>query len=136
MAVVGAGPVVHAAPVNDHELGFTAFLAEPGRRRMRTLLELGPKRRPRVRALLAHSVTLDPRYAQPAHVGVEALLMERGAPATCFVISAGRDCDGKEMPLVDGLAAIDGCGGFVSCIAGRLGYYSYENRGHGFLLTR
>ena len=49
--------------MNDHERGFLQFLADPGRRRMQSLLELGPKRRADVRAMLDHAILLDDRHA-------------------------------------------------------------------------
>jgi hypothetical protein len=130
--------------MNAHELGFTAFLAEPSQRRMRTLLELGEKRRKDVRALLHHAVKLDPRYCQhlsgaSAFPGpVEQLLRACGAPDSCFVISANPELDGRKMPLAEGLDAISGSsdGAFVSCIAGRLGYYEYEDMRSSFVLQK
>lgn len=128
--------------MNAHELGFTTFLAEPSQRRLRTLLELGDKRRRDVRALLQHAVRLNPRYcehlsgASASADSIEALLRARGAPDICFVISADSDLDGREMGLAEALAAINGSsdGEFVSCIAGRLGYYEYEDIDSSFIL--
>lgn len=130
--------------MNDYERGFLAFLAEPSRRRMETLLELGKKRRADAQSLLHHAVRLDQRYAQhltgndafPAPV--EALLQKKGAPATCYVFAAGSNLDGREMPLKDALDAIIGIGNgaFVSCIPGRLGFYEYESVKSSYLLQR
>ncbi|MDQ3245720.1 MAG: hypothetical protein M3Q52_02290 [Pseudomonadota bacterium] len=130
--------------MNDHERGFLAFLAEPSRRRMQTPLELGEKRRADVRSSLHHAVQLDPRYTQ--HLAgsdafsapVEAMLRQRGAPATCYVVAAGSDLDGREMPLREALEAIIGIGNgaFVSCIPGRLGFYEYESMKSSYLLQR
>jgi hypothetical protein len=50
--------------MNEHERGLLAFLAEPTKRRMEKLLELGKKRRGDVRDLLDHSVRLDPRFCE------------------------------------------------------------------------
>ena len=130
--------------MNDHERGFLAFLAEPNRRRMQTLLELGEKRRADVRSSLHHAVRLDPRYAQhltgsDAFSGpVEAMLRKRGAPSTCYVLAADSDLDGREMPLGEALDAIIGMsnGAFVSCIPGRLGFYEYESMKSSYLLQR
>jgi hypothetical protein len=129
--------------MNDHERGFLAFLAEPTKRRMETLLELGEKRRRDVRNLLHHSVRLDPRFAKhltgsDASSGpVEAMLRQKGAPSTCYVLAAN-DLDGREVPLKDALEAIIGMGdaGFVSCIPGRLGFYEYEDIKSSYLLSR
>lgn len=130
--------------MNDHERGFLTFLAEPTKRRMETLLELGEKRRRDVRELLHHSVRLDPRFSQhltgsEAFSGpVETILRKRGAPATCYVLSANSDLDGRELPLGEALEAVIGMGdgAFVSCIPGRLGFYEYEDMKSSYLLAR
>ena len=130
--------------MNEHERGFLAFLAEPTRGRLETLLELGPKRRRDVRDLLHHSVRLDPRFAE--HLAgadafpepAEAMLRKRGAPYTCYVLAGNKDLDGREMPLGEALQAIIGMGdgAFVSCIPGRLGFYEYEDMKSSYLLSR
>lgn len=130
--------------MNPHEQGFLAFLAEPTRRRVATLLERGDKRRADVRALLDHAIRLEPRFARRLDgadtfsQAIERLLREQGAPATCHVLSAGRALDGREMPLTEALAAIVGRenGAFVSCLPGRLGVYIYESPGPSYLLSR
>ena len=130
--------------MNEHELGFTAFLAEPSRRRVRTLLELGPKRRKDVRALLDHAITLDRRYAhrldgdQASVASVEQALRRHGATDTCYVISAANELDGREMPLSKAVEAISGSssGGFISCLPGRLGYFEYEELKSAYLLWK
>lgn len=139
-----SGRVRHGRFMNDHERGFLAFLVEPTRRRMETLLELGEKRRAKARSLLDHAVRLDPRYAQHLTgsdaftAQVEAMLAKRGAPATCYVLAAGSDLDGRVMPLGEALDAIIGMGNgaFVSCIPGRLGFFEYESMQSSYLLQR
>ncbi len=130
--------------MNEHELGFTAFLAEPSQRRFRTLLELGPKRWKDVTALLDHSIELDARYyhhltgsdASPAAVG--RLLRSLGAPHSCFVISSDARIDGKELSLGQAIDAVSAgfFGAFLSCIPGRLGYFGYEDMKSAYLLRR
>ena len=130
--------------MNEHERGFLDFLAEPSKRRMGTLLELGGKRRRDVRELLDHSVRLHTLSTKPltgerAEAGsIAAALRKLGAPPTCFVLSANGDLDGREMPLTDALDAVvgKGHGTFVSCIPGRLGFYEYEDMKSSFLLSR
>ena len=130
--------------MNDHERGFLTFLADPTKGRMETLLALGEKRRRDVRELLHHSVRLDPRFSQhltgsDAFSGpVEAILRKRGAPSTCYVLSANSDLDGQELPLSEALDAIVGMGdgAFVSCVPGRLGFYEYEDMKSSYLLSR
>ena len=130
--------------MNDHERGFLAFLVEPSRKRMETLLNLGGKRKADARSLLHNAVRLDQRYAQHLtgsdafSTPVEAMLRTRGAPTTCYVLAAGSDLDGHEMPLMDALEAIIGMGNgaFVSCIPGRLGFYEYASKKSSYLLQR
>jgi hypothetical protein len=130
--------------LNDHELGFLQFLGEPGRRRMQTLLELGPKRRPDVRASLDHAIVLDERHVTRmvgeagSTANLEALLRRHGAPQTCFVISSDKRMDGLEMPLSDALSAVvgSGFGTYLSCVAGKLGYFEYEDLKSAWLLRR
>ena len=130
--------------MNDHERGFLAFLAEPTKRRMETLLELGQKRRRDVWELLHHSVRLDPRFCQhltgsEAFSGpVEAMLRKQGAPYNCYILAANGELDGREMPLGEALEQIigRGDGAFVSCLPGRLGFYEYEDMKASYLLSR
>jgi hypothetical protein len=130
--------------MNEHELGFTTFLSEPTQRRVRTLLELGPKRRKDVRALLDHAVTLDARYAhhlvgsQTAARWVLETLRKHGAPGSCYLISADQELDGREMPLPDAVEAVSGSfhGGFISCIPAKLGYFEYEDMTSAYLLEK
>jgi len=130
--------------MNDHDIGFLQFLAEPGRRRVKTLLELGEKRRKEVRAMLNHDIQLDPRFSQ--HISGAAsfagpiadALMKRGAPRDCYVLSSNSDLDGRMMPLGEALEAIIGAGegSFVSCIPGKLGYYESSEMKTSYLLFR
>lgn len=111
---------------------------------MATLLGLGGKRRRHVRALLDHSVRLNPLSSkhltgsEAEASSVAATLRKLGAPPTCFVISADSSLDEREMPLGDALNAIvaKGNGAFLSCIPGRLGFYEYEDMKSSYLLTR
>jgi hypothetical protein len=130
--------------MNEHEFGFTAFLAAPTQRRVLTLLELGPKRRRDLRELLDHDVALNLRHARhlrgdkASAVSVVEDLRKHAAPETCYVISADEDLDGREMPLSEAVGAIVGSsfGGFVSCIPGKLGYFEYEEARSAYLLHR
>jgi hypothetical protein len=130
--------------MNEHELGFTTFLAQPTQRRVRTLLELGPKRRKDVRALLDHALTLDRRYAhrlegsQTSAGLIADTLRKHSAPETCYLISADEALDGREMPLSAAVKAVSGSfhGGFISCIPGKLGYFEYEDVKSAHLLKK
>jgi hypothetical protein len=128
--------------MNEHERGFLAFLAEPSRGRLGTLLERGDKRRRDLRSMLHHNVRIDPRFGQrltgsDAFAGtVEVLLNKRGAPPTCYIL--GGSADGREMPLREALEDIIGMGDgvFVSCIPGQLGFYEYAEMKASYLLSR
>jgi hypothetical protein len=129
--------------MNDHEAGFLAFVEELQRRRLRTLFELGGKRRSDILSLLDHDIRLNRRYCQPIPGGqlsvdqVEARLLELGAPATCFVLGGGA-LDGGEFILRSALSSLIGFGdgAFVSCIPGRLAYYQYEGPKDGHFCHR
>ena len=130
--------------MDDHERGFVTFLAEPTKRRVETLLDLGQKRRGDVRALLDHAVRLNPNFSQRLSgneafsASVNALLRVRGAPPSCYVLAADPRLDGREMPLAEALEVIvgKGNGAFVSCIPGRLGFYEFEDMKSSYLLSR
>lgn len=133
-----------AITLNVHELGFAEFLAEPSRRRVKVLLELGPKRRQGLRDLLDHSVKLDPAYCRPLRGGeaypimIERSLRRLNAPDTCYVISSDDSLDGCELPLRRALEDVSGSdhGTYISCVPGKLGYFEYEDMNSAFLLNK
>ena len=130
--------------MTDHATGFVQFLAEPSRRRVKTLLELGEKRRGDLRGLLSHAVRLEPRFSEhitgkAAFAGpIAQALRQRGAPEACYVLSSNSDLDGREMPLDDALQAVVGAGEgtFISCIPGKLGFYEFSEMKASYLLFR
>ena len=129
--------------MNDHELGFLQFVQPPQQRRLKTLFELGEKRRREVRSLLHHAIKLNPRYVLELEGGeqfsgmVEKKLCAFGAPDECFVIGPS-DIDGRFMRLGDALSQImgSGNGAFLSCLPGKLGYFEYEHANGGCVLRR
>jgi hypothetical protein len=130
--------------MGEHELGFLEFLAEPSRRRVSALFEMGKRKRQKFCAMLDHDVMLDPRYCEQitgslaVARSIEAELKKRGAPSLCFVISADNSLDGREMPLRVALDAIVGAnfGSFISCVPGKLGYYEYEDAKSSYMLRK
>jgi hypothetical protein len=129
--------------MNKHEAGFLEFVEEPNKRRLRTLFELGEKRRADILSRLHHAVHLEARYcsrlagADQFAPKVELMLRQLGAPDTCYVIGGG-ELDGDEMPLAKALSDLIGFqdGAFVSCIPGKLAYYQYEGMNGGHLCQR
>jgi hypothetical protein len=77
---------------------------------------------------------LAPRFVRPIVPSkqrasdIAILLRERGAPATCALLSADTDLNGRHMPLDEALRVVVGwCPGtFVSCVPGRLAYFEDE----------
>jgi len=130
--------------MNDHERGFLAFLAEPTKRRIETLLGLVRSAAATCAACYTIQRASNPRFAR--HLTgdeafaetVEAMLRTRGAPSICYVVAAHSELDGQEMPLRVALEAIIGMGdgAFVSCIPGRLGFYEYASIKSSYLLSR
>jgi len=93
-----------------------------------------PKKRKKFLHELAHFKALDPRYRFeiPKRVhGAEqigALLVEKGAPPSCWVTSESSALDGKEMSLLEALREVVGyqMGTFLSCLPGKLAYFEDE----------
>jgi hypothetical protein len=120
-----------------------AFVLPERRARLRGLLT-STKGRAKFRAGLAHFRDLDPRYASPIPAGVQtpsqiaALLRDRGAPATCYVLSEESDLDGREFPLTEALERVvgRGMGTFLSCVPGRLAYFEGEETNERYVLDR
>jgi hypothetical protein len=129
--------------MNKHEAGFLEFIEEPNKRRLRTLFELGDKRRGDILSMLNHAIHLNPRYcsrlagADQFAPTMELMLKKLGAPDTCYVIGGG-ELDGHEMPLGEALSDLIGFGdgAFVSCLPGKLAYYQYEGMNGGHLCQR
>jgi hypothetical protein len=130
--------------MNDHELGFLQFVLPPQKRRIRTLFELGEKRRREITSLLHSPVRLDPRYVLKLAGGeqfpsdVEQRLRGLGAPDECYVLGGGADIDGRFIRLGDALDEVmsSSNGVFVSCRPGKLGYFEYEHANGGRILRR
>jgi hypothetical protein len=65
---------------------------------------------------------------------VHALLVEEGAPPTCFVLADG-PLDGREAPLCEAVETLmAGGAGLLSCVPGRLGLYVSEDGSNVFVL--
>src|SRR5262245_56493526 len=90
----------------------TARFLLPQRRERCCLPARPEKRRPKLRAALAHFDWLDPRWRRPlpAQAGtveeLARLLRSRGSEATCYVFSEARELDGRTMPLGEALDAL------------------------------
>ncbi len=138
-------PARRAASPEEHEAGLVAFLMPERRTRCLRSLQNSKGRRKLYDELYHFDRRLDPRSASRVeqHVGHEqyvadvcALLVDEGAPPTCFVFGT-IDLDGQETPLPQAVKALMWTGaGFISCIAGTLGLYVGEDGSNVFLLRR
>jgi hypothetical protein len=90
------------------------------------------------------SAQLDPRYCRIVPVKgrgqaeyILNFLRKHGAPELCVVWDL-RSPDGRAVPLEEGLADVIGWthGAVVSCIAGRLAYYEYDDTDARFFCYR
>jgi len=69
---------------------------------------------------------------------IAKLLANKGAPNLCYVISADREIDNRELPLDCALEKTVGMnmGTFISCIPGKLGYFEFEDIGERYIFAR
>jgi hypothetical protein len=115
------------------------FIVKEKRDRYRAKLSDSTKRT-RFLDRLNHTLDLDERFAHwlPSNAPVVDLLREHGAPDSCYVLSADRALDGREMQLSDAVAeaAMRGWGTLISCVPAKLAYYYDECGERRALLVR
>jgi hypothetical protein len=120
-------------PLHEQEV-VRAFILKDRRERC-TFLLADPNRRKKFRDALAHFKWLDERFAHPiapktAHTAAElvALLRQKGAGRTVWVISVYATIDGREMTLEAAMEEVWGrqCGTILSCIPGKLAFFKDE----------
>jgi len=93
-----------------------------------------PKKRQKFLLELAHFKAIDPRYLlsipprQQDPDQISSILLQKGAPRTCWVTSENSDLDGREITLLEALTKVIGyqMGTFLSCILGKLAYFEDE----------
>ena len=116
------------------EEAFVRAFIVPGKRDRYLQLLASPNRRKKILGLLYHSLDVIPERATPIenrdHTSerVEQLLRQKGAGATCYLISPERELDQQEMPLQEALDILitqDGMS-VACCLEGRLAYYKAE----------
>ena|SRR5579859_4334512 len=129
--------------MNEEQVLFATFVIPTKRARYVELL--GTRRgREKVRRALDHFNDLDPRFCRKLHgrdanrAAVLHALQKLGAPHQCRIISVNADVDGCEMPLADALEITigGGCGTFISCIGGTLGYFEGEGPNERYICLR
>ncbi len=118
------------------EATIQAFVIAPRRPRWIESLS-SSKRRESFLDRLNHCRDIDDRYSTPlrSSADVVAALTARGAPLSCYVISATTELDGQELPLAKAVADSEsaGWGTIISCLPGRLAYF-YDESGERRLL--
>jgi hypothetical protein len=146
-AVVGARLYARGSKykiMNVHEEMFARSFITPDKKDRYLSLLGSRKGRKKIVDGLNHHTHLDGRYAhllpssQQNLSTIEGLLKQKGAPEICYIMSSDPDIDGKEMPLHEALIIVvaSNIGTVVSCIAGRLGYFEFEDLGERYILER
>jgi hypothetical protein len=103
-----------------------------------------PDGRKKLRASLAHFRDLDPDVVMqiPPHQqhasSIQSLLVDEGAPGSCYLISENGELDGKQMDLDLALKSVVGYGfgTLISCRPGQLGYFEGEDSGDRVILKK
>jgi len=130
--------------MNVHEEQFARSFIVP-EKRDRYLSMLDSKRgRKKLRDGLYHCRDLDRRFAHLVPSGeqysesIERVLKSKGAPEKCYILSADDEFDGREMSLSEALSEVVGFvpGTFISCIAGKLGYFEFEDMSERYVLEK
>ena len=130
--------------MNVHEEQFAHSFITP-EKRDRYLSMLNSKRgRKKLRDGLYHCRDLDSRFAHLVPTGeqysesIERVLKSKGASDKCYLFSADDKFDGREMQLSEALLWIVGSnsGTFISCIAGKLGYFEFEDASERYILEK
>lgn len=129
------------AQVENLRLFVTSFASPGARDRLLSLLET-KKGRHTVFNGLDHVGWLDPKYATHLPNGsidlIERMLLTRGAPESCEIMSTDRTFNNRTMPLGPALAQVVSgvTGTIVICRPGRLAYYEGEGPGEHYICSR
>jgi len=130
--------------MNVHEEMFARSFIVPDKKERYLSLLGSRKGRKKIVDGLNHHTPLDRRYAhllssaQQNVPAIETILKQKGAPEVCYIMSSDPDIDGKEMELHQALMTVvdSNIGTVVSCIAGKLGYFEFEDIGERYILER
>lgn len=135
--------------MNDHEQQLiAAFIVKEKRDRYRFLLTSGdPNRRTEVLDRLNHCRDFDERFvtwlprdprSTTRKTEIAIVLQQKGSPTNIYVLASACPADGKTMPLLEAMNAIEssGWGAIISCIPGQLAYYIDEEGERRAILER
>ncbi|MEQ1822126.1 MAG: hypothetical protein ABL949_06435 [Fimbriimonadaceae bacterium] len=118
--------------MNEHEEAFARRFVAPDRRSRYVTLLSSKRGRQKVVANLPHFGDLDFRFAievtNETRSEIRKLLLEKGAPKTCYVMSGDTEWDGMEISFEDALneVAFHSEGTLMSFIPGKLAYFELE----------
>lgn len=124
-----------AKMISKHEVEtIRSFIVRRKRERYLEFVS-NPKTRAKLTHQLAHFKDIDPackRSIIPSLQnprGIAKLLIARGAPGYCYLISEDPRLDGRELQLSEALDEIvgSGMGAILSCVAGRLAFIETED---------
>lgn len=131
--------------MNTHEEKFIRSFIVPRKRERYLSMFDSKKGREKLIYGFYHLNDLDEQFATEVPPNeqwadnIYRMLKAKGSPETCFVISTNSEFDRKELPLIDVLKEIVGAcndGTFISCIAGKLGYYEGESMRARYILEK
>lgn len=129
---------------NRHEeLFIESFVIKAKQDRVK-ILQKSKKGRDKFRLSLAHYPDFDNKFilSIPSNLqndkGVCDLLVKKGAPSNCYIISENNLVDNKIMSLDEALTSVVGSsmGTIISCIPGILCYYEGEESNNRFILQK
>ena len=128
----------------SHEEAFIVSFVLPQRRRRYLALLETTKGRTKLVGALDHFADLDSRYTKSVTPNtqtpeqIKAILKEKGAPNTCYLISSNPKLDNREIGLLEALKQTvgQGAGTVISCIPGLLAYFEGEEPSCRYILER
>lgn len=131
--------------LNFHEEQFAKnFIVPEKRERYLSMLDSKKGRKKLIEGFY-HIRDLEEKYAtevpsnEQRAENIYKMLKAKGSPDICYMISTNRKFDGEELPLIEVLEEIVGTcddGTFISCIAGKLGYYEGETMGARYIFEK
>lgn len=128
----------------EHEKSFVeAFIILSKRERVLEALSC-PKKRTKFLKQLPHFNDFEIKNVSsisPAEQNAKSIhniLVQKGAPKVCYIISLHNELDQQLKDLQQSLDTVVGnlAGTIISCIPGKLAYYEGEHRGERYLLEK
>lgn len=130
--------------MNIHEELFAKNFIVPEKSDRYLSLLKKSKGRIKVRFGLNHCGDLYQRYLTQVSIenqnidSIYDTLRKKKATEICYVLSSNSEVNEEEMNLYDALSKTigSGCGTFISCIAGKLGYFEFDEANERYILEK